>query len=84
MDSMKNLKEISMRLAEFIKEKRVELNLTQEQLAEISRIDYTHIQNTESLKRINDPKLSTLQKLAKGLNISVSEIADHLFGSRGS
>lgn len=76
---MEDLENISIRLAKIIKEKRVQKNLTQEQLASISKIDYKHIQNIESLKKINDPKLSTLTKLAKALGMTVSEIVNYLF-----
>ncbi|MDH3976691.1 MAG: helix-turn-helix transcriptional regulator [Deltaproteobacteria bacterium] len=76
---MKSAQEISNRLATLVKEKRAKLGLTQEELAEIAKIDYKHIQNIESLKRINDPKLSTLLKLASALNMSISEIVDYLF-----
>lgn len=76
---MKELEDVSFSLAKFIKEKRTEKGLTQEQLATAANIDYKHIQNIESRKRINDPKLSTLSKLADALNITVSEITDHIF-----
>ena len=69
---MENMKETSIKLAELIKKRRQEKGLTQEQLAEIAKIDYKHIQNIESLKRINDPKLSTLRKLAKALEIPIT------------
>lgn len=75
---MDDIKAISISLASYIKKKRQEQNLTQEQLANLSKIDYKHIQNLESSKRVNDPKLSTLRKLAKALNVPVSEIVDHL------
>jgi len=73
------VKEISHKLASYIKEKRLAANLTQEELANLSKIDYKHIQNIESLKKINDPKLSTLQKLARALKIKVSDITSFLF-----
>lgn len=73
------MQEISNKLASYIKEKRLAANLTQEELAHLSKIDYKHIQNIESLKKINDPKLSTLQKLAHALKIKVSDITSFLF-----
>lgn len=75
---MEDLKRISNALAKFIKKKRKEQNLTQEQLSTISKIDYKHIQNLESSKKINDPKLSTLRKLAEALNTTISEITNYL------
>jgi len=70
---------ISNKLAEYIKEKGLAANLTQEELANIAKIDYKHIQNLESFKKINDPKLSTLQKLAQALNVTVSDITFFIF-----
>lgn len=75
---MEEMEGTSIKLAELIKKKRAEKGLTQEQLAEIAKIDYKHIQNIESLKRINDPKLSTLKKLAKALEMPVNELIDCL------
>ncbi len=45
----------------------------------MSGIDYKHIQNLESLIKINDPKISTLVKLAKALNIPISDIKNSIF-----
>ena len=50
------------------------LILTQEELSEKSGIDYKHIQNFESYRRRNDPKYSTLWKLAEALNIDILEL----------
>ena len=77
---MEETEKTSIKLAELIKKKRAEKGLTQEKLAEIAKIDYKHVQNIESLKKINDPKLSTLKKLAKALEMPVSEIIDCLEG----
>jgi len=77
----KNTFDISKNIATFLKQKRKELNLTQEQLAEKSGIEYKHIQNLESLKRINDPKLSTLYKLSKALDIDIEDIIKIIFKS---
>jgi len=71
---MKNYIDISKNLANIIRLKRSELNITQEKLAETSSIDYKHIQNLESMKRINDPRLSTLLKLAEALKINIDEL----------
>ena len=76
---MNVLEEMSFSLARFIKNKRTQEGLTQEQLASAADIDYKHIQNIESTKKINDPKLSTLLKLAEALNISVSDITSYIF-----
>ena len=73
------MEKTSRRLAVFIKEKRQERGITQEQLASFAKIEYKHIQNLESSKRVNDPKLSTLIKLADAFEVSVCEIAAFLF-----
>lgn len=75
---MKNYIDISKNLAQFIKLKRNELNITQEKLAEISLIDYKHIQNLESMKRVNDPRLSTLLKLSEALKINIDELLKNI------
>lgn len=75
---MDNMNEVSKCLAEIIKEERSKQNLTQEQLANLAKIDYKHIQNIESLKKINDPKLSTLCKLAKALDIAPSKLLNNI------
>ena len=77
----KNTFDISKNIATFLKQKRKELNLTQEQLAEKSGIEYKHIQNLESFKRINDPKISTLYKLSKALDIDIEDIIKIIFKS---
>lgn len=49
-------------------------NLSQEQLALICNIDITYIERIENLKR--NPRLIILQKIADGLEISLSELLD--------
>lgn len=77
---MKNYIDISKNLANIIRIKRSELNITQEKLAEMSSIDYKHIQNLESMKRINDPRLSTLLKLTEALKIDIDELMKKIVG----
>lgn len=77
-------KELSKKLAVFIKNKRKSLDLTQEDLAEITNMDYKHIQRLESFKIINDPRLSTIIKLASAFKIPLSEMLDFLVkGKKG-
>jgi transcriptional regulator with XRE-family HTH domain len=71
---MDNPKKASRSLAIFVKSHRTVLDMTQEKLAERSGIDYKHIQNLESKTRINDPRYSTLVKLADALGVPVSDI----------
>jgi transcriptional regulator with XRE-family HTH domain len=65
--------DIRLKLAKRIKELRGRCGLTQEQLAEISGIDYKHIQLLES-KNPSAAKLDTLEKLAKAFKISPAQL----------
>jgi len=71
---MLNKQAASRSLAKYLKSKRKEYNLTQEQLAEKSGVDYKHIQNLESLVRVNDPRLSTIVKVAHALAVTPEEL----------
>jgi transcriptional regulator with XRE-family HTH domain len=64
---------IRLKLAKRIKELRKRKGLTQEQLSEMSGIDYKHIQLLESNKA-PAAKLDTIEKLAKAFNITPSEL----------
>jgi len=65
--------EIRLKLAARIRELRNRHKYTQWKLSELSDVDYKHIQLLESKKRC-DVKLSTLAKLAKAFNITVSQL----------
>lgn len=68
---MKNQEEILLKkLAEKIKERRVELKLSQEKLAEICNFDRTYISLLERSKR--NPSFLNLKRLSSGLNIELS------------
>ena len=56
-----------------IKVLRKASNLTQQQLADISEVDYKHIQKLESSNPGN-PKIETLDKIAKAFKMSLSEL----------
>jgi len=64
---------IRLKLAKRIKELRKRKGLTQEQLSELSGIDYKHIQLLESNKT-PAAKLDTIEKLAKAFGISPSKL----------
>ena len=51
---------------------RKSTNLTQEQLGERSRISYKHLGAIE--RGEENPSLSVLQKIAKGLGVEISEL----------
>ena len=55
-----------------IKQKRLENNLSQEQLASIVGIDQSDLSKIE--KGIGNPSLKTLQRIAKGLKTSITVI----------
>lgn len=64
---------IRLKLGRRLRELRKNRKITQERLAELSNIDYKHIQLLESSKA-PAAKLDTLEKLAKAFNISVSRL----------
>lgn len=55
-----------------VKKKRIELNLSQEKFAEMIGLHRTYISEVESGTR--NVSLINIEKIAKGLNTSVSEI----------
>lgn len=62
--------QINKKLASKLRKVRTAKNLTQQQVAELAGIEYKHYQVLEG--RIpDDVKLSTLEKVANGLNIPV-------------
>jgi len=65
--------DIRLKLAKRIRELRKRKGLTQEQLAELSGIDYKHIQLLES-KKAPAAKLDTIEKLAKAFGLSPAEL----------
>jgi transcriptional regulator with XRE-family HTH domain len=65
--------DICKKLAKRIKSLRKKCGLTQEKLAEISGIDYKHVQLLES-QNPSAAKIDTLEKLAKAFKISPSEL----------
>ncbi len=62
-----------MNLAEFVRSKRVELNMSQRQLAMASTLSNTVISKIENGER-TEPDVDTLRKLAVVLNVSVIEL----------
>lgn len=64
---------VNQKLAQRLKNLRAKHKLTQEKLAEISGVDYKHIQLLESIKA-PAAKLDTLEKLAKAFKITPSKL----------
>jgi len=65
--------DIRLKLGKRIRELRKKKKLTQEQLSELSKVDYKHIQLLES-KKAPAAKLDTIEKIAKAFHISPSEL----------
>jgi transcriptional regulator with XRE-family HTH domain len=65
--------DIKIKLAKRLRKLREENNMTQEQLAEASGVDYKHIQLMES-KDPSAAKIDTLEKIAKAFKLSVSSL----------
>ena len=66
---------INHKLALRIRELRKKCGYTQEKLAELSGVDYKHIQLLEG-KHPSSSKIDTLEKLAKAFKISLSNFID--------
>ncbi len=66
---------IQKKLAKRLRELRKEVGMTQEQLAELSGVDYKHVQLLEG-KKPPAAKLDTLEKLAKAFKIKLSKLLD--------
>ena len=64
---------ITMEFAKALKNLRIEKNLTQEELAQRSGVDYKYLQKLEG-HTPSSPTLSTLEKLANGLGITLVEL----------
>ena len=67
-------KSLQQKLGSKIKTLRNEAGLSQEKLGELTGLDRTYISDIERGKR--NPSLKSLEKLAKALKISISDITD--------
>lgn len=67
------MEDINIKFAKTLRNLRTSKGLTQEGLAELSGIDYKYLQKLEG-QNPSSPTLSTLQKLASGLQISLQEL----------
>ncbi|MDR2946490.1 MAG: helix-turn-helix domain-containing protein [Candidatus Adiutrix sp.] len=68
---------ITQKFAGALKILRTERNLTQEELAQRSGVDYKYLQKLEGQKP-SSPTLSTLEKLATGLDIPLAELIQNI------
>ena len=71
MGQDKDYEKFLVNLSDNIKEKRSQMGITQEEMAEFG-FNYRHYQRLES--GIHSPSLSTLFKLASIFNVEVSEL----------
>ena len=71
----KELQQLNL-LALNIKNKRKELNISQEELAGLSGVDRTYISFLERSKR--NPSILNLQKVCQGLNTSLSNLLKYV------
>lgn len=67
---------IRKKLGQRIKEKRLQLGLSQEKFALSINMDRTYLASVEKGKR--NISILNLEKIAKGLNISLSELFQNL------
>lgn len=65
---------LQQKLGKKIKTLRNDAGLSQEKLGELTDLDRTYISDIERGKR--NPSLKSLEKLAKALKISISDITD--------
>ena len=72
---------INLIFAQALKSLRTSRKLTQEELAHLSGIDYKYLQKLEGSKP-SSPTLETLEKLSKGLNISLVELVSSMVNRR--
>lgn len=66
---------VQQKLGKKLRTLRSEAGYTQEQLGEITGLDRTYISDIE--RAVRNPSLRTLEKLAKALKISVSELTSY-------
>lgn len=75
------MQKINLSFAQVLKNLRTGRKLTQEELAHLSGIDYKYLQKLES-NNPSSPTLATLEKLSKGLNISLVELVSSVVDRR--
>jgi len=71
------MSDINQSFAKILKLLRTSKGLTQEELAELSGIDYKYLQKLES-QNPSSPTLSTLEKLSIGLKISITDLVSQI------
>ena len=74
MTSNKELLNQYLIFSENIKKLRKEKNLTQEELAELSDLSISYVKQIESSKSFKNLTLTTILKLSKALDTSISRL----------
>lgn len=64
---------ITLNFSKVLKKLRTEKGMTQEELAQVSGVDYKYLQKLEG-QNPSSPTLSTLDKLSKGLGIPLADL----------
>ncbi len=64
---------ITTNFSKALKKLRSQKSMTQEELAQLSGVDYKYLQKLEG-QNPSSPTLSTLNKLSKGLNMPLIEL----------
>lgn len=63
-----------------IKKYRQKVGITSQQLADLSGFGHQFIRNLESLKMTVRPRLDSLNRIAKALNIDIKQLFDEIEG----
>ena len=67
------MEDINRRFGVHLRKLRERHKLTQEQLAQLSEVDYKYIQRLEG-KSPSSPSLNTIEKLAKAFGITIAQL----------
>jgi len=67
------MRDINRRFGTHLRKLRAKHKLTQEQLAQLSEVDYKYIQRLESSVP-SSPSLNIIEKLAKAFKITISQL----------
>ncbi|HBD93295.1 MAG TPA: hypothetical protein DC057_03910 [Spirochaetia bacterium] len=67
-----SFEEINIKIAEFIRQQREKLNISQRQLGKLAKLHYSNISLYEGSKGFNfNPSIKTLVKICNGLNTNI-------------
>ena len=75
MEKYITMSNINLKLGKKLKQLRKKAGITQEELAQLSGVDYKYIQRLEG-KSPSSPSLNIIEKLAKAFKISPSKLLD--------